>query len=67
MQGRTTIAIAHRLSTVRQADLVVVLENGKVIEQGSHDDLVSRRSAYAEMYRLQHGGANQSVLEPALS
>jgi ATP-binding cassette subfamily B protein len=55
MKGRTTFVIAHRLSTVRQADVVVVLENGRVIEQGSHDRLMSERSIYSGMYRAQHG------------
>ena len=59
MRGRTTFVIAHRLSTVRQADVVVVLQNGKIIERGSHDELVSRKSVYASMYRLQHGGAGE--------
>ena len=62
MHGRTTFVIAHRLSTVRQADLVVVLENGKIIEQGSHDELVAQGTTYAAMYRLQHG----SKAEPPL-
>jgi ATP-binding cassette, subfamily B, bacterial len=55
MKGRTTFVIAHRLSTVRQADVVVVLENGRVIEQGSHDKLMSKNSVYSGMYKTQHG------------
>jgi ABC-type multidrug transport system fused ATPase/permease subunit len=55
MKGRTTFIIAHRLSTVRQSDLVIVLENGQIIEQGSHDNLMQRDSVYAGMYRSQHG------------
>ncbi len=57
MRGRTTFVIAHRLSTVRQADVVVVLEHGRVIERGSHDELMARDSVYSRMYRTQHGGA----------
>ena len=67
MKGRTTFVIAHRLSTVRQADLVVVLENGHIIEQGSHDDLMRRDSVYAGMYRSQHGIRPSEQAEPALS
>ncbi len=51
MQGRTTFIIAHRLSTVRYADLIVVLENGRIIESGSHLDLLNRDTAYASMFR----------------
>lgn len=53
MRGRTTFVIAHRLSTVRQADLIIVLENGKIIESGRHDELLRRDSAYGAMYRSQ--------------
>jgi ATP-binding cassette subfamily B protein len=66
MKGRTTLIIAHRLSTVRQSHLVVVLENGRIIEQDSHDKLMERDSVYASMYRTQHG-PSRSVVEPVLS
>ncbi|MEJ3748505.1 ABC transporter ATP-binding protein [Actinomycetes bacterium KLBMP 9797] len=52
-QGATTLLISHRFSTVRQADLIVVLADGKVIEQGSHDELMARNGRYAELFRLQ--------------
>ena len=67
MKGRTTFVIAHRLSTVRQADLVVVLENGHIIEQDSHERLMSRDSVYAGMYRSQHGLPAGAVVEAAFS
>lgn len=57
MQGRTTFVIAHRLSTVRQADLIIVLENGKIIESGDHDELLRRNSVYGGMYRSQWSNA----------
>jgi ATP-binding cassette, subfamily B, bacterial len=52
-RGLTTIVISHRFSTVRQADRIVVLDDGGVVEQGSHRELLAREGAYAEMFRLQ--------------
>jgi ATP-binding cassette, subfamily B, bacterial len=66
MKGRTTFIIAHRLSTVRQSDLVVVLENGHIIEKGSHSALLQRDSVYAGMYSSQHETRAPSSLVPAL-
>ena len=51
--GRTTLVIAHRLSTVRNADKIVVMEAGRVVEQGSHDVLIAQGGAYADLYQLQ--------------
>ena len=51
MEGRTTFVIAHRLSTVRNADCIVVLEQGRIVECGSHDRLIAKRGRY---YRLYH-------------
>ena len=53
MQGRTTIVIAHRLSTVLDADKICVLANGKSVEEGSHDELLAARGRYARLYNLQ--------------
>ena len=53
MIGRTSIVIAHRLSTVRAADQILVLDNGKIVEEGRHDDLVAAGGLYATLYRTQ--------------
>jgi ATP-binding cassette subfamily B protein len=53
MKGRTTLLISHRISTVRDADLVVYLRGGEVIEQGTHEVLIARRGAYYELFRRQ--------------
>lgn len=50
MEGRTTFVIAHRLSTVRNADAIMVLENGEIIERGNHDDLIAQRGKYYQLY-----------------
>ena len=53
--GRTTIVIAHRLSTVQNADKIVVLDKGEIVEQGSHVELLKANGMYAKMY---HAGLN---------
>jgi subfamily B ATP-binding cassette protein MsbA len=51
--GGTTIVIAHRLSTIQAADVIVVMDQGKILDQGSHAELLSRGGLYADLYRLQ--------------
>ena len=54
-QGRTTLVIAHRLSTIRDADEIATMEGGRVVERGTHDDLLARNGTYARYYRMQFG------------
>ena len=53
VKGRTTIAIAHRLSTLQKADRLVVLDRGVVVEEGPHEDLMARQGAYYRLYQAQ--------------
>ena len=53
LAGRTSIVIAHRLSTVRAADLILVLEAGRIVERGRHEELLERDELYAELYHTQ--------------
>jgi ATP-binding cassette subfamily B protein len=52
--GKSVIIIAHRLSTIRSVDRILVLERGKVIEEGAHEELLAREGLYASLWRLQH-------------
>src|SRR3712207_4273579 len=54
-EGRTTFTIAHRLSTVRRADLILVMSEGHIAEQGSHDELLARGGLYRQMWDVQMG------------
>ncbi|MEM9246714.1 MAG: ABC transporter ATP-binding protein, partial [Cyanobacteria bacterium P01_F01_bin.153] len=59
MVGRTAIVIAHRLSTIRNVDRILVLNRGRLVEDGNHDSLLAQEGIYASLYRLQMLG-NQS-------
>ncbi len=56
MKGKTVIAIAHRLSTLREMDRILVMEKGKIIEEGSHDELLKKGGRYAKLFKMQAGG-----------
>src|SRR4029077_7835862 len=56
MDGKTVIAIAHRLSTIAQMDRLVVLDRGRIVEQGTHGELLRRGGHYAALWRRQSGG-----------
>ncbi|QJE00718.1 lipid A export permease/ATP-binding protein MsbA [Massilia forsythiae] len=60
MAGRTTFVIAHRLSTIEGADLIVVMEHGRIVEQGTHEELLARGGMYANLYRLQFATAMET-------
>jgi ATP-binding cassette subfamily B protein len=56
MEGRTAIVIAHRLSTIQKMDRIVVLENGKIVEEGPHKTLLAKKGTYAKLWAHQSGG-----------
>ena len=58
MHGRTTFVIAHRLSTVRNSDCIMVLEQGRIIERGTHDQLMASNQIYREVYQSQQEGVS---------
>lgn len=59
MKGRTSLVIAHRLSTIESADNIIVLDRGKIVEQGSHKKLIKKGGTYAELHRAQSGNAKK--------
>jgi ATP-binding cassette subfamily B multidrug efflux pump len=61
MEGRTVIAIAHRLSTLARMDRIVVLDQGRIVEEGSHAALLAADGAYAKLWKRQSGGFRQSL------
>ncbi len=67
MKGRTTFVIAHRLSTVRDADLIVVLKDGEVAQQGTHNELMARGGMYRDIYELQLRPQEELLLDAAIA
>jgi subfamily B ATP-binding cassette protein MsbA len=64
MQGRTTFVIAHRLSTIRRADQILVMEQGQIMERGTHEQLYAARGRYYDLYTRQHGVEDNLFLAP---
>jgi ABC-type multidrug transport system fused ATPase/permease subunit len=55
-RGRSTLVIAHRLATVLDSDLIIVMDRGRIVEQGTHPELLARAGLYADLYQLQFAG-----------
>ena len=67
LEGRTAIVIAHRLATIREADRILVLRDGQLVEQGTHEDLIALGGLYARLYRLNHASFDDFSAEDAVA
>jgi ATP-binding cassette, subfamily B, bacterial len=65
LEGRTSLVIAHRLSTVRDADRILVVEDGRIAEQGTHAELLALGGRYADLYRTQFADSDRSPVGDA--
>ena len=61
MEGRTSFIVAHRLSTIREADMILVMKDGHIIEQGRHKELLAKNGFYAELYNSQFVRTNEGA------
>ena len=61
MEGRTSIVIAHRLATVQRADVIFVLDDGKIVQQGTHNELLARGGQYQRLYEMQFADEEELV------
>ncbi len=66
MQGRTSVVIAHRLSTVHHADRIAVLDHGELVESGTHAELIALDGLYARLYKMQFRDSGTAAAEPAV-
>ena len=66
MRGRTSIVVAHRLSTIRKADKILVMQNGRIREEGRHEELLERRGIYARLHQLQYTGVDGRAVGPSM-
>jgi ATP-binding cassette, subfamily B, bacterial MsbA len=64
MQGRTTLVVAHRLSTIENADVILVMDKGRIIEQGTHQELLKRDGAYARLHKMQFSDDRSGGVAP---
>lgn len=62
MQGRTTLVIAHRLSTIEKADLILVMDQGQIVERGTHAELLAQNGYYARLHAKQFEDGDESVV-----
>jgi subfamily B ATP-binding cassette protein MsbA len=67
MQGRTTLVVAHRLSTIESADVILVMDKGRIVEQGSHRELLALDGAYAKLHKMQFQDGGQTALTEPLA
>ena len=65
MEERTVLVIAHRLSTVRKADRIVVMRDGRIVDQGTHEELLDREGLYRQLYRLQFADTDADAINLA--
>src|SRR5690606_40693040 len=65
LAGRTALVIAHRLATIRQADRILVVSDGRIVEEGTHTELLARNGLYAELYRTQFSQQEEDRRESA--